>query len=216
MNTDQDRQDNRKYRCIGTEAGSLHREENEMEKEQKLMWEMTEYYSGDPARIQHFMKVYIFARMIGEKEQLDEESLEILGAAALVHDIGIRVAEEKYGSCAGHWQELEGPPVAQEMLERIGYSKAVTARVSYLVGHHHTYTKIDGADYQILVEADFLVNLFEGMSNRKAVWNAYNKIFRTEAGKDICRTMFRLEDGFSADEMQSASEQESGIGEEAK
>mgnify|MGYP000340972515 FL=1 len=35
----------------------------------------------------------------------------------------------------------------------------MTERVAYLIGHHHTYDKIEGMDYQILVEADFLVNI---------------------------------------------------------
>ena len=37
--------------------------------------------------------------------------------------------------------------------------RRVTERVAYLIGHHHTYDKIEGMDYQILVEADFLVNI---------------------------------------------------------
>lgn len=73
---------------------------------------MISYDGGDPARIQHFIKVYTFAVMIGEGEQLPEETMEILRAAALVHDIGIKVAEEKYGSSDGKLQEKEGPPVA--------------------------------------------------------------------------------------------------------
>ena len=53
------------------------------------------------------------------------------------------------------------PPVARQMLTEIGYPQEVVDRVCYLVGHHHTYLDMDGMDYQILVEADFLVNLFE-------------------------------------------------------
>ncbi len=56
----------------------------------------------------------------------------------------------------------EGPALAEQMLSELGFEKDVIERVSFLVGHHHTYTGIDGLDYQILVEADFLVNLFEG------------------------------------------------------
>lgn len=41
------------------------------------------------------------------------------------------------------------------------FSPKVAERVSYLVGHHHTYDHIDGMDYQILVEVDFLVNFNE-------------------------------------------------------
>ena len=34
-------------------------------------------------------------------------------------------------------------------------------RICYLIGHHHTYKDVDGADYQLLLEADFLVNAYE-------------------------------------------------------
>ena len=141
-----------------------------MTKEQELRLRMISYDGGDPARIQHFIKVYTFAVMIGEGEQLPEETMEILRAAALVHDIGIKVAEEKYGSSDGKLQEKEGPPVARQMLTEIGYPQEVVDRVCYLVGHHHTYLDMDGMDYQILVEADFLVNLFENAS-RPVRWS---------------------------------------------
>ena len=155
---------------------------------------MFAFDSGVPARIQHFLKVYAFAKQIGAEEGLDDDTMEILGAAALVHDIGIRIAEEKYGSSIGKYQELEGPAEVEKMLPQAGYSPEVIKRVSYLVGHHHTYTDIDGLDYQILVEADFLVNLFENGMKRTGIWNAYRKIFRTETGKKICRYMFALEE----------------------
>lgn len=87
--------------------------------------------------------------------------MHILEAAAYVHDIGIKVAEEKYGRCTGKLQEQEGPAVAREMLEKLGFEEKVPERVCYLVGHHHTYTDMDEMDYQILVEADFLVNLYK-------------------------------------------------------
>ena len=67
---------------------------------------------------------------------------------------------------------------------------ALTARVSYLVGHHHTYTNIDGLDYQILVEADFLVNLYEDQIPAAAKKHAYTSIFRTETGKCLCRELY--------------------------
>ena len=157
-----------------------------------LITEMMKYYTGDPKRIQHFIKVYQFAKMIGEMEGLSEELQHILETAAIVHDIGIRPAEEKYGSCGGKLQEQEGPAVAEEMLQRLGYGPEVIHRVCYLVGHHHTYDQIDGSDYRILVEADFLVNLYEDGVSRDAVKNAYDKIFRTETGRRVCSLMFSV------------------------
>lgn len=157
-----------------------------------LIDEMIAYDKGDPRRIQHFIKVHDFARTIGQLEGLDDDTLYILESAAVVHDIGIHVCEEKYGSCEGKLQEKEGPALAKEMLERLGYEHEVIDRVCYLVGHHHTYTNIDGVDYQILVEADFLVNLYEDEVSSDAVRKAYQNIFKTESGRKICRNMFGL------------------------
>ena len=72
------------------------------------------------------------------------------------------------------------------------FTPAQADRVAYLVGHHHTYTNIDGMDYQILVEADFLVNLYEDSVPKAAAQNALDKIFKTQTGKTICKEMFVL------------------------
>ena len=151
---------------------------------------MISYYSGDPKRIQHFTKVHSYAKLIGEREQLSPEELYILEAAAYTHDIGIKPAEEKYGSSAGKLQEQEGPAVARGMLMRLGFAENVIERVCYLIGHHHTYDNIEGLDYQILVEADFLVNLYEDDVNRHGIEQAYQQIFRTQTGKEIFNQMY--------------------------
>lgn len=157
-----------------------------------LLQAMISYYEGDPRRIQHFIKVYEFAKLIGEEEGLDKDTQLILETAAIVHDIGIKPAEEKYGSCQGHLQELEGPAAAEKMLMNLNYPKDVMLRVSYLVGHHHTYHPIDGMDYQILVEADFLVNLFEDQCSKSAIENTLQQIFKTKTGTQLCKTMFGI------------------------
>lgn len=162
-----------------------------------LIDEMIAYDKGDPRRIQHFMKVHDFARTIGQLEGLDDDTLYILESAAVVHDIGIHVCEEKYGSCEGKLQEKEGPALAKELLERLGYEQEVINRICYLVGHHHTYTNITGIDYQILVESDFLVNMYEDGVSPDAVRKAYQNIFQTESGRKICRNMFGLENNYS-------------------
>ena len=72
----------------------------------------------------------------------------------------------------------------------MGFSDEIVNRVSYLVGHHHTYNGIDGIDYQILVEADFIVNLYEDDEDLKARETAFSKIFKTETGKRIFRQMY--------------------------
>ena len=159
----------------------------------QLHYEMIRMYTGDPKRIQHFCKVHGYAKLIAELEGVDADTKFILEAAALVHDIGIHLCEEKYGSCGGALQEKEGPNVAKKLLYRLGFNNEASERVQYLVGHHHTYTNIDGIDYRILVEADFLVNLYEDNLPIEAVKKAYDTIFETSAGKNICKAMFGLQ-----------------------
>lgn len=163
-----------------------------------LFYKMIVYDAGDARRIHHFTKVHEYARLIGIQEGLDETSLFILEAAAYTHDIGIHVAEEKYGRCDGALQEKEGPTIAQHMLSELGFENYMIERICYLIGHHHTYDNIDGQDYQILVEADFLVNLYEEDASRHAKKNAYRKIFRTQSGKQLFRLMFGF-DGETAE-----------------
>lgn len=157
-----------------------------------LLDKMFTYFAGDPKRIQHLLKVYELAKLIGIKERIPDNVQQVLLLAAIVHDIGIRPAEEKYGRCDGKLQEQEGPAVAVKMLTELGYDACVIARVCCLVGHHHTYTGMDGMDYQILVEADFLVNMYEEGMQKEAVQNAYNNIFKTNSGKALCRLFYGL------------------------
>ena len=156
----------------------------------KVTTAMIDYYQGQPKRIQHFLKVHAYAKLIGEQEGLDKEILDILEVAALTHDIGMNISEEKYNSSAGKYQEVEGPAVAQQMLEDLQYDKAKTDRVCYLIGHHHTYDQIDGIDYQILVEADFLVNLAEEQSSRETIESVKGKIFKTKTGIWLINKIF--------------------------
>jgi HD superfamily phosphodiesterase len=155
---------------------------------------MMDYYAGDPKRIQHFLKVYTFAKLIGEMEAIDPVALDNLKIGAIVHDIGIKVAEEKYGSSNGKYQEKEGPEIAKKMLSELQFKQETIDRVCYLIGHHHTYNNIDGIDYQILVEADFLVNLYEENSTSKAIKSVYEKVFKTKAGKNLCKKLFFIAD----------------------
>ena len=158
-----------------------------------LIAAMTEYDHGDVKRIQHFIKVHDFAAVIGRSEGLDDETLFILETAAVLHDIGIHISEEKYGSSGGKYQEIEGPAEAEKLMTASGsYTPEQMERVKYLIAHHHTYKDIVGADYQILVEADFLVNLFEDSAKYSTAVSARDKIFKTETGLKLLSDMFGL------------------------
>lgn len=153
------------------------------------LFDLTDYYAGDPARINHFVKVHAYARQIGLAEQLDADTLFLLEAAALTHDIGIREAERLYGQCGGKLQEHLGPPEAKKMLDSLGFAPDVTERVCFLIAHHHTLDGVDALDWRILLEADFLVNMIEEGMKADAIQCGREKIFRTEMG---LRLMKRL------------------------
>lgn len=148
-----------------------------------VIHEMILFDRGDARRIQHFLKVYQFAALIGKLEGLSPEKQEILEIAAILHDIGIIPSEKKYGISNGKLQEQEGPAYARELLNRIGgYGQEFIDRVCFLIAHHHTYEGVDGLDWQILLEADFLVNSFEKNMTEEAIKKFRASVFRTKSG----------------------------------
>lgn len=151
---------------------------------------MISFDKGDAKRIQHFLKVHSLSRLIAIGEGMGEHDLFVLETAALLHDIGIKPALEKYGSSAGKYQEAEGPAPARVILTDLGYAEDDIERVTYMIAHHHTYTGINTLELQILIEADFLVNLFEDGESLEAVRNVERNIFRTPAGKKVLEDMF--------------------------
>jgi hypothetical protein len=158
----------------------------------RIMRGMIDYNSPDTARINHALKVHGFARLIGLSERVSETELFTVEACGLLHDIGIHEAERKHGSNSGKYQEIEGPPIAGKMLAASGIpmEERTADRIKFIIGNHHSYKKIDGKDFQILVEADFLVNIFEDGMKRPAIEAIRESIFKTAAGKSLLETMY--------------------------
>ena len=156
----------------------------------KTMTEMSAYYAGQPHRINHFIKVYGFAKFIGEAEGIGADIQHIVELAALTHDIGIKPSEEKYGDCNGKHQELEGPPKAMALFNKVGIDKKIAERVCFIIGKHHTYGENLGVDHQIIIEADFLVNAFEENMTCEQIANVKRTIFKTNTGKVLLKNLF--------------------------
>ena len=151
---------------------------------------MVAYNAADVRRVNPLLKVYGFAKTIGEREGLDARTQEILEIAALTHDIGIRNCERKFGSCSGEHQQQEGPPEARALLSALGADETVIERVCWLIAHHHTYTDVQGMDYQILIEADFLVNAYEDGMDEDAIRTVREKLFRTKSGIELMNLLY--------------------------
>ena len=155
---------------------------------------MIAFYQGNLHDINHFLKVWAFARTIGTREGLDEQTQRTLELAAVVHDIACPLCREKYGDANGKYQELESPPLVEQFFEGMDVERRTAERISWLAAHHHTYTNVDGPDYQILLEADFLVNAGEGRLSRAAIETMRQNVFRTETGIRLLDSVY-LRDG---------------------
>ena len=156
----------------------------------KVTLAMMQKNCGDIRRIEHTLKVFAYAQQLGIAESLDAQTLEVLELTALLHDIGIHVAEKKYGVSSAHHQEVEGPPVAHEILTSLNFKPEVVERICFIISKHHTFTAVDGIDFQLLVEADFLVNSTEDHASDHQIVNFAQNIFRTESGLMFLKLLF--------------------------
>ncbi len=156
----------------------------------RIMEKMIAFSGGNLHDIDHFIRVWTYAKTIGEMEKLDKEERFILEAAVIIHDIAFPLCREKYGNTNGKLQEAEGISLAKTFLSDTGMTEEQIERIAYLVGHHHTFQEIDGLDYQILVEADYIANAAENGYSRQNVENFLKKIMKTESGKRILTAIF--------------------------
>jgi len=148
-----------------------------------LIQEMRHVFGDDRKRIDHALAVLGHANRIGRVEGGDPL---VIQAAAILHDIGIHEAERRYGSPAGRYQEIEGPPIAEAILRKHGVSDDCIAHVCRIIANHHSARDIDTLEFRVLWDADWLVNLPEVLqgkpdTDRKA---KVFGIFKTNAGRE--------------------------------
>lgn len=156
----------------------------------EVLMDMLSYYSGDSRRSNHLIKVYGYAKAIAYGEGVTKEEQIRIELAALTHDIGIKVSEEKYGSSAGKWQEIEGPSIARQLLLKRGIDSIDVDRICFLIAHHHTYNRPKEQDDQILIEADFIVNIEEDGLSKAAIEKVKKNIFQTTTGIYLLQSLY--------------------------
>lgn len=155
----------------------------------RLISEMTKVFGSDVRRINHAMAVLWHAQRIRAAEGGDAL---VVDAAAILHDIGIHEAERKHGSAAGKYQELEGPPIASKILEKLGIAGDRAEHICCIVGNHHSARDIDSAEFSCIWDADWIVNIPEecsGMAGDKLA-SFIDKIMRTRTGRETARGLY--------------------------
>jgi HD superfamily phosphodiesterase/predicted RNA-binding Zn-ribbon protein involved in translation (DUF1610 family) len=175
--------------CVGTEVYAKIKENRLMSIKRKLLKELEDYFGKDIKRIDHAKKVLEYAELLLKKIRGDAH---IVIPAAILHDVGIKIAEEKYGSNAGTYQEKEGPPVARTILLKLGMKKDDIDEICGIIGHHHSPGKSESLNFRILYDADGIVNLEEIAENKrgKALQRIIEKHFLTDEGKQCAQTLY--------------------------
>lgn len=159
---------------------------------ERLIHAMRTEFGGDQKRIEHALKVLEYAQEILDGEGGNHD---IVVAAAILHDIGIKEAERKHGSSAPKYQELEGPFVARRILKESGaFDETDIEHVCRIVGSHHSGKDIDTLEFEIVWDADWLVNFrdihpcefgSDCKTRGKQCIKRFDKIFRTATGRKL-------------------------------
>ncbi len=152
----------------------------------RLIKELEEYFGPDVKRINHAKKVLGYAEELLKSEKAEER---IVIPSSILHDVGIKVAEEKYGSAAGHYQEMEGPAIARGILLKAGLPTEDIDEICEIIGNHHSPGKINTLNFKVLYDADWLVNLRDEfkIENKEKLAIIIDKVFLTETGKQLAK-----------------------------
>lgn len=155
----------------------------------RLLAAMEAYFGTDARRIDHARKVTEWAERIMAGEGGDGS---VIIAAGVLHDIGIKEAERKYGSAAGNLQEREGPPVARELLDGLGFPAAAIDEICDIIAHHHSPGVLTTTNFNVLYDADWMVNLRDeyDIRDREKLANIIDRVFMTGTGKELARQLY--------------------------
>ena len=157
----------------------------------RMINKMIDFYKGNKSDVRHFLKVYAYAQTIGKLEGLDEKTQDTLEIAAIVHDIACPLCREKYGNTSGNHQEAESEALLRIFLSEFALPADQEERVIYLVTHHHTYTDVQGMDYQIPSGGGLSGKCQMSHSTaRSPIRNFCERVFQTESGTHMLRSIY--------------------------
>lgn len=154
-----------------------------------LIEAMDAYFGDDAKRRNHARKVTEYAEQLLKPEDGD---YQIVIGAAVLHDIGIHMAEKKHGSPAGKFQEIEGPPIAREILTALKFKAGQIDEICEIIGNHHSPGKVNTQNFKILYDSDWLVNLRDefDIQDKEKLGNIIGRVFLTESGRALAKKIY--------------------------
>jgi HD superfamily phosphohydrolase YqeK len=173
--------------CLGELSPDILAQRDDLFKD-RVAIEMKRYFEKDFKRISHAMKVARYADQIMKEERGNPA---VILSAAYLHDIGIKEAERKYSSSEAKYQEIEGPPVARGILEKLGAREELVDEVCDIIAHHHHPKDEETQSFKVVYDADLIVNIEETQRENPMdpdkVASLIDRTFLTEAGRNVAR-----------------------------
>lgn len=175
--------------CIGEVTYNKYMQNKAITVKEKLIGELEAYFGNDKKRIAHAKKVMGFAEELLRQEKAD---WHIVIPASILHDVGIKIAEQKYGSSAGHYQEKEGPDEAKKILLKLSLKKEDIEEIYLIIANHHSPGKVNTQNFKVLYDADWLVNLKDEVDSgdREKLKAIIEKVFLTPSGKELAEKIY--------------------------
>jgi len=125
----------------------------------RILKALIDFFGDDYRRIEHALRVLHHAdNLMAGRGDCDED---IVVACALLHDVGIKPSEQELGYNNGKTQEQYGPPIVGEILKQISFPPEKIEKVKEIVGNHHSPSRYDYVELEILKAADKEVNRSE-------------------------------------------------------
>jgi HD superfamily phosphodiesterase len=168
--------------CVGDVTYDRYMENRAKGLKKKLMDELEEFFGSDRERIEHAQDVLKYAEELLEMEEAD---WHIVAPASILHDIGIKPSEQKYGSSDAVYQEREGPPIARQILLKMGFVLDDIQEICDIIGHHHHPKDQESLNFKVLYDADCLVNLKNGKPKRDELKSLIETTFLTPSGRKL-------------------------------
>ncbi len=181
--------------CIGEEKWRqikdlIETQQQKLDIKERLLSEMMNYFGSDLKRIEHARKVLLYAEEI--LKDYPQANREVVVISAILHDVGTKEAEKKYGYTNEELQAKEGAIVAKNILQKLGIKKEIIDEVCNIIASHHTPAEINTLNFKILWDADWIVNLKDKVviNDKEKLKETIDKIFMTDVGKNLAKKIY--------------------------
>ncbi len=117
---------------------------------EKLIELATPYLEKNTLGVEHTLRVLKIAKRNYGKYDLDDSWKDVVFSLIVLHDVGGKGVKEQYEN---------GPKIARELLEKLGYHKFDIKLICAFIAKHHERLDDPHDIFKILYDADHLVML---------------------------------------------------------